>query len=117
MKMLLVIGDEKKILKMFDKLLRMEGFHVVTASNVEDATEIVIRGAVDLALLDIRMPEINGKTMYEVIREYDTLIKVLVTSVFSLGNQKRMIVGAQGYHDKAHGNAVLLKKIQEVLCL
>jgi len=97
------------------KLLSEEGFEAQHASNVQEATDLLIRERFDLVLLDINMPEEGGKIMYETIREYDRRMKVIVSSVYPVEEQVQSILGASGYHNKSQGVDILVAKIKEVL--
>ncbi|MDI6759043.1 MAG: hypothetical protein QMD94_05175 [Candidatus Omnitrophota bacterium] len=68
-----------------------------------------------MTLLDINMPEIDGKVMYEVIREYDRNMKIIVSSVYPIEEQVQSILGASAYHNKSQGVDILVAKIKEVL--
>lgn len=115
MKRILIIDDERKIGKSYTVLLLEEGFEVRYASSAQEATNFLIREHFDLVLLDINMPEVSGKVMYEVIREYDPSLKVIVSSVYSIEEQVQSILGASAYHNKSQGVDTLVVKIQEVL--
>lgn len=115
MKRILIIDDEQRIGQLYTTLLSEEGFEVKHASNAREATGLLIRDNFDLVLLDINMPEVEGKVMYEVIREYDRHMKVIVSSVHPVEEQIQSILGASAYHDKAQGVDILVAKIREVL--
>lgn len=114
-KRILIIDDEQRINQMYTMLLSEEGFEVRRASSAQEATNILIREPFDLVLLDIKMPEVDGKAMYEVVREYDHHLKVIVSSVYPIEEQIRHILGASAYHDKAQGVELLVAKVKEVL--
>lgn len=115
MKKILVIDDEEKIRSLYSNLLEAEGFKVINVSNAYDGNEVLKREKIDLVLLDIRMPEVDGGIMFEAMQLFHKETKVLVTSVYSLSEQKQVINTAADYHDKAEGNEVLLTKIKEAL--
>lgn len=115
MKTILIIDDERKIGHSYMLLLSEEGFKAKHASSAREATNLLIREHFDLILLDINMPEVDGKVMYEVIREYDRNIKVIVSSVYPIEEQIQSIFGASAYHDKSQGVDILMVKIKEVL--
>lgn len=115
MKRILIIDDEQRIGQSYSMLLSEEGYEVRYASGAEEATENMIRERFDLVLLDINMPEVDGKVMYEVVREYDQHMKVIVSSVHTVEDQIQSILGACAYHNKAEGIDILLEKIREVL--
>lgn len=115
MKKILIIDDERRIGQSYTVLLSEEGFEVKHASSAQEATNLLIREHLDLVLLDINMPEVGGKAMYEIIREYDRNMKVIVSSVYPVEEQVQSILGASAYHNKSQGANILLTKIKEVL--
>ena len=115
MKRILIIEDERRIGQSYTVLLSEEGFEVKHASSAQEATNLLIREHFDLVLLDINMPEVGGKVMYEVIREYDRNLKVIVSSVYPIEEQVQSILGASAYHNKSQGVDMLVTKIREVL--
>jgi len=114
-KRILIIDDERRIGQSYMVLLTEEGFEVRHASSAQEATNLLIREHYDLVLLDINMPEVGGKVMYEVIREYDRNIKVIVSSVYPIEEQVQSILGASAYHNKSQGVDILVAKVKEVL--
>jgi DNA-binding response OmpR family regulator len=115
MKRILIIDDERRIGQSYTVLLSEEGFEVKHAASAQEATNLLIREHFDLVLLDINMPGVDGKAMYEVIREYDRNMKVVVSSVYPIEEQVQSILGASAYHNKSQGVDILVAKIKEVL--
>ena len=115
MRKVLIVDDEERIRDMYVRALVEEGFLVRKAADAGLATNILIREEMDIVLLDIKMPEINGQIMFDVIREYDPTLKIIVCSVYHLETQRIMIPGADGYHNKTHGISILIEKINGVL--
>jgi len=114
-KRILVIDDERRIGQSYMALLSEDGFEAKHASSAQEATNLLIREHFDLVLLDINMPGVDGKVMYEVIREYDRNMKVIVSSVYPIEEQVQSILGAYAYHNKSQGVDMLVSKIKEVL--
>ncbi|MFA6218023.1 MAG: response regulator [Candidatus Omnitrophota bacterium] len=115
MKKILVVDDEKNIRDMYASLLVSEGFKVIEASNASDTNEILKKENIDLVLLDIKMPDVDGQTLSEVIQLFHKKTKIIVSSVYHPEEQKRMISWAHDYYDKSQGIEVLLKKIKGVV--
>jgi DNA-binding NtrC family response regulator len=115
MKQILIIDDERRIGRSYTVLLSEEGFKVRYASNVLEASSLLLSEHFDLVLLDINMPEGGGKKMYEIIREYDPDMKVIVSSVYPIEEQVQIILGASAYHDKSQGVDNLVATVREVL--
>ena len=114
MKKILVIDDEIKIRYIYTRLLVQEGYIVRMAQDAREATNVLIREDIDLILLDLKMPEVSGKTMFEIIQEYDKKINVVVSSVYPVDEQKRRVPDAIDYFDKTKGVGVLLEKVKHV---
>lgn len=115
MKRILIIDDEKRIGAAYRLLLSEEEFEVKYASSAQEATNFLIREYFDLVLLDINMPGVDGKIMYEVIREFDRHMKVIVSSVYPIEEQVQSILGACAYHNKSQGIDILMMKIKVAL--
>jgi len=115
MKKILIVEDEQRIGQSYSRLLSEEGFDARHASSAREATSLLIREHFDLVLLDINMPEVGGKVMYDVIREYDRHMKVIVSSVYPVEEQIQAILGAAVYHNKSQGVDALVAKIKQVL--
>lgn len=115
MKRVLIIDDEHRIGQSYTVLLTEEGFEVRHALSAQEVTNLLIREHFDLVLLDINMPGVDGKVMYEVIREFDRRMKVIVSSVYPIEEQVQSILGASGYHNKSQGVDILVAKVKEVL--
>lgn len=115
MKRILIIEDERRIGQSYTVLFTEEGFEAKYASSAQEATNLLIREHFDLVLLDINMPGVDGKVMYEIIREYDRHMKVIVSSVYPIEEQVQSILGAAAYHNKSQGVDILVDKIKEVL--
>lgn len=115
MKHILIVDDDPNIRRVYEELLKSEGFAVDAAKSAEEATEYLLRNVVDLVLLDINMPDINGVTMREVLEEYDNRLKVIIASVYPVSLQQRWIKKANDYFDKSQSTEVLLNKIHQIL--
>lgn len=115
MKVILIVDDDHKIRGIYSRILSSEGFKVLEASCADDANEMLKRKKVDLMLLDIKMPEIDGGVLYNIARMFHAKVKVIVTSVYPVDEQKRLIEGAHGYYDKARGVDSLIAEIRGVM--
>ena len=118
MNRVLIIDDEEKVLDAYKRLLEEEGLDVLVAKNASEGTRALIgEQTIDLILLDINMYEIDGGYIKEIIDEYDPELKVIVSSVRPLEEQKEIIPKAYDYFDKSRGTDLLLKKVRKALFL
>lgn len=112
---ILIVDDEERIRSIFRKLMQREGFDVIEAANAGDAYELVLTNSVDLILLDINMLEVDGTELFEVVHLFCKKAKVIVSSVYPLENQKKLIKGADDYYDKSDSLQILIHKVKQVM--
>jgi CheY-like chemotaxis protein len=118
---LLVVDDNDLNREMLSRRLIKNGYQVVTAARGRDALEIIRRQEIDLVLLDIMMPEMNGLQVLAVIRETYTMLEMPVIMVTAKGQSDDMVTalkqGANDYVSKPIDFPVVLARIQTVLAL
>ena len=115
MKKVLIIDDEDRIRDIYSRLFVQAGIIVRRAKNATEATNIMIREDIDLILLDLRMAVVDGRTMFDIIKEYDPHGKVIVSSVYPIEKQRELIPSALDYYDKSDGPLKLLEKVVNTL--
>jgi DNA-binding NtrC family response regulator len=114
---ILVIDDDRDVLKVFSALLRDAGYVVDTAENGNDAIKKSNSNFYNLALIDIRLPDMEGtKLLTDIKKTTPRMIKVIVTGYPNLQNAVDAINrGADGYIIKPARAQDLLKMVREQL--
>ena len=115
MNTILVIDDEVRIRDLYRILLSSEGYQVLEAMNADSANEILKTQPVDLVLLDLRMPQASGSVLFDVMKLFHRKVKVIVSSVYHVEQQKRLAAGATDYFDKSQSFQELFSKIETAL--
>jgi len=113
----LVVDDDVRILRMLRRILELEGYHVLTASNGEDALGVFFDEKIpDLVLLDIIMPDMDGYTVCQHIREFSQVPIIMVTAK---GNDEEKVqgldAGADDYITKPFSAKELVARFKAVL--
>ena len=80
MKKILVVDDEALLVKGIRFNLQNEGYDVVTGSNGLEAVSLAQNGDVDLIVLDVMMPEMDGLTACSKIREFSNVPIIMLTA-------------------------------------
>ncbi len=111
---ILIVEDEEKVRRLYVGLLENEGYKVVGVSDAMQANEILQKEYFDIMLLDIKLPQVYGSILFDLMQVFHKKIKVIVASVYPLEEQKKIIRDAADYFDKAQGVDVLLEKIKKV---
>jgi len=65
---LLVVDDEAPVLSLIERLAHKAGFDVMTCSSGTDAMRLLLHKPTDLAMIDLRMPDVNGLDLLRQIR-------------------------------------------------
>jgi two-component system, OmpR family, response regulator ChvI len=81
---ILLVDDERDINTVVKKGLERVSFKVRAFNNPLDALSKFEAGSYDVALLDIRMPSMNGFELYKKLRERDSKIKVCFITAFEM---------------------------------
>jgi PAS domain S-box-containing protein len=115
----LVVDDEEQIVNVCARLLQKFGYDVLTATGGVQAIELVRRfGAkISLVLLDMTMPEMNGRQTYEALQKIQPGIKVLLSSGCSVEGQAQALLdgGCNGFIQKPFDAATLSVQVRKVL--
>ena len=67
---ILVVDDEKEIRNLIEIYLKNEGYTVLKASNGEESLEVLAKEEVQLMILDIMMPKMDGMEVCRRVREH-----------------------------------------------
>jgi two-component system response regulator HydG len=81
--LLLVVDDEAPVLKLIERVAAKIGFDVVTASNGGDGMRALMRRPADLAMVDLRMPDVNGLDLLRRIRETVPGCEVILMTAYA----------------------------------
>ena len=79
---ILIVDDEPDITSSFDMILQMNGFEVDAFNDPLLALSNVKPNVYGLALLDIRMPKMNGFELYDKIKDIDNKIETCFITAF-----------------------------------
>jgi DNA-binding NtrC family response regulator len=86
-KIILVVDDDKFILKTFRDILELRGYRVQTAESGKEALEKFKNNTCNLALLDIKLPDMEGtELLAEMHKIKPHIMKIMVTGYASLDN-------------------------------
>jgi len=114
---ILVVDDDKSIRKTLAAILEEEGYTVDTAENAKEAIEKSNTQFYNLALVDIRLPDMEGTKLLAAMKETTPkMVKIIVTGYPSLHNAVEAVNnGADAYVFKPVDIEKLLKTIKEHL--
>ncbi|MCE3200985.1 response regulator transcription factor [Paenibacillus sonchi] len=113
---ILIADDEAEIAELIAIHLEREGYHTVKASNGRAAMQAVQSQPVDLAILDIMMPELDGHEVTRQIREqYRMPIIFLSAKATDLDKITGLVLGADDYMTKPFNPMELVARVKAQL--
>jgi len=119
MNTILVVDDEKDFCTLLSDSLSLEGYRVLTAYNGRRALQMVKKERPDLALLDIKMPGMNGIEVLRGIKRVKKETAVIMLTAFgTLETARRaMKLGAYDYVTKPVDHSLLKSLVKEALAM
>jgi len=116
-KTILVVDDDKSILRTFTRILQKSGYEIDTAETGKEAIEKTENRHYDLALVDIRLPDMDGTDLLAKLKkQLQQTVKIMITGFPSLETGvKALDEGADAYLVKPVKPQELLVLLEEKL--
>lgn len=114
---ILVVDDDKNTRRLLKAVLESEMYTVHTAENGEDALAVMDREHIDLAVLDVMMPKMDGYEFTKLLRENQNNLPILMISARQLPRDKHkgFLVGTDDYMTKPIDEEEMLLRIKALL--
>ncbi|MEC8174301.1 MAG: response regulator, partial [Pseudomonadota bacterium] len=111
-----LVDDDQNILTSVSMALEAEGFHVATYKTGEDALRGLSRQPVDLAVLDIKMPRMDGMELLQKLRNSSQMPVIFLTSKDDeIDEVLGLRMGADDYIKKPFSQRLLIERIRTLL--
>ena len=111
-----LVDDDKNILASVSMLLEQEGYHVRTYSDGAAALTALTTTPPDLAILDIKMPRMDGLELLQRLREKSGLPVIFLTSKDEEPDEALgLALGADDYISKPFSQRLLIARIRAIL--
>lgn len=115
MKKIMIVEDDINIQNELSQLLDNSGYESLILENFNNATEEILKSNVDLILLDINLPYLNGELLLKEIRRTSNIPIIMVTSKVSETDEVlSMSYGADDYITKPYNPTLLLLRINNI---
>ncbi len=119
LKRVLVVDDEEDLRELLKYNLTKDGFEVLLADSGASCLQLLESESVDLIVLDLMMPEINGLETCRIIRNNDETAQIPIIMLTARGEESDIVVGlefgADDYMTKPFSCRVLSARIRSVL--
>ena len=114
---ILVAEDDKNARRLFQIVLEENGFRVHTAANGQEAMDILDREYIDLVVLDVMMPKMDGYEFTQQIRSANSNLPILMVSAMQepMDKKKGFLVGTDDYMTKPVDYEEMLLRIRALL--
>ena len=113
---ILVVDDNKEIVYSISELLKYEGYEVMKAYDGLEALKLASENKIDLIILDVMMPKMNGLSALMKVREYSkTPVIMLSAKTEESDIVSGLMLGADDYIEKPYKPAELLARVKAQL--
>jgi two-component system alkaline phosphatase synthesis response regulator PhoP len=115
-KKILVIDDDREICELVELFLKLEGFDVISANTGMQGMDILRSIHIDMVILDIGLPDVNGQQICRIIRS-ETNVPIIILSARDsvLDKVIGLDYGADDYVSKPFENMELLARINAIM--
>ena len=114
-----MVDDENMILDVGKQLIHRMGYDVLTVNSGKAAVEKYREHhcEIDIVILDMVMPEMDGGDTYDILKKINKEIKVILSSGYSIDGKAEEIMnrGCSGFIQKPFSMKELSQKISEIL--
>ncbi|MCM3488517.1 response regulator transcription factor [Alkalihalophilus marmarensis] len=113
---MLIVEDERTMQRLLTLHLTKEGFETITADHGEEAMSLLSSHQIDLAVVDVMMPVMDGFDFVKKLRESSTLPVIFLTARSDEKDRiEGLMLGGDDYLSKPFSKGELLARIQAVL--
>lgn len=113
---ILIVDDNREIVDSLGKLLALEGYEILEAFDGMEALEVMERHSVDLILLDVMMPRLNGLSALMKIRENYKIPAIILSAKTEESDKvSGLVLGADDYISKPYNAAELIARVKAQL--
>ena len=118
-KVILVLEDDKNIRKSISSVFNQQGYEVIEVSSVPEAIIAVRSKHIDLAVVDIKMPIVDGYKFCDFLRGIDKYSRIPIVVVTAeekrYGKEKAQSLKIEAFIEKPFALPYLLAKVKQIL--
>ena len=114
---ILIVEDNENLQKLYSAILKSNGYTALCASNGEEALAVLEKEHVDLMILDVMMPVMDGYELTDVLRQGGSELPILMITAKTAREDKRagFLVGIDDYMTKPVDEEEMLLRIKALL--
>ncbi len=112
-KNILIAEDEDINYYLLEEMFSDTGVHIFWAKTGREAIDIALKNSIDLVLMDIKMPDINGREAITIIKQEKPRLPIIAQTAFVMKNETKAILesGCDDYISKPINLNLLREKI------
>jgi len=116
---ILLVDDEEVVLQVTREILESLGYLVLSASNGREAIALYRErhGDIALVILDMIMPDLKGSQTYDILKDINPKVRVLLSSGYSIDGLATTLLerGCSGFIQKPYTVSEISQKVKEIL--
>lgn len=114
---ILIVDDNRAVHKLLSAIFKKYGAQTISSETAAEAMDILHTNTVDIALLDIQMPDIDGTVLINMIREYNSSIPIVAQTANALEDDRRryLDLGFDAYISKPFNREELILTVSSLI--
>ena len=114
---LMLVDDEQDILDTGKRYLQRNGYRIITAENGREAINKYKKHMIDMVVLDIGLPDMNGLSCFETLKSINQNAKIVIsTGAYTISDEKEVLdLGAVAVLPKPYSLTELLSTAKRIL--
>ncbi len=112
---ILVVDDEPHIRMLYQEELQADGYRVGTSNGQEPIMDAVEREKPDLVVLDIKLADVSGLDLLQIIRAHTATLPVILSTAYDSFQHDLKSIAADAYCVKSVDLSILKNTIKDVL--
>jgi DNA-binding response OmpR family regulator len=116
---ILIVDDEEDILELIKFNLENEGYSIITALTGEKAIKIARNSTIDLMILDLMLPGVDGLEVTKIFKKDEKICEIPIIMLTAKGEESDIVtgleLGADDYLSKPFSPKILIARIRAIL--
>jgi len=114
---LLIIDDEERLRKLLCRILQLEGYDVLEASNAKEGLRYLDNDAIDVVISDVKLPDLNGIELTKKIKERQPATEIIVLTAYGTITDGVTAIknGAFDYITKGDDNELIIPLVSKAM--
>ena len=113
----LIVDDDEDMRSALQHIFKSRGYHIILASDGQEAYELTLKTPLDAIITDVRMPKMNGVELLRRVKNKlpDLPVIFLITGFTDVSESEALRLGAAGFVEKPFNVERIVRQLEEAI--